>query len=57
MQLAVTQQQFFSVPLMPSPNKKPSGSTTAARPFSFSSFLTMSAMNMSAVSRVRRSAG
>ena len=48
---------FFSVPLMPSPKRNPSGSTTAARPFSFSSFLTISAMNMSAVSRVLRSAG
>ena len=41
---------------MPSPNRKPSGSTTAARPPSLSSLM-ISAMNRSAVSRVRRLAG
>ncbi|MCY1532068.1 hypothetical protein D9M68_673140 [compost metagenome] len=42
--------------LMPSPNRKPSGSTTAARPPSFSRCM-ISTRNRSAVSRVRKAAG
>ena len=46
------EQLVLSVVFTPSPKRKPSGSTTAARPVSCLSRCMMSAMKRSAVSRV-----